>query len=233
MEQHVFQFNWDLVMSMIGPNGYKARLAYRDKLCPYGNKEEKSKVLKNIMYHSQKFMRALQNRKAFINNHPKKLEIARKIIQARPMSQIITFSNNIKMAESIGIGEVYSGKDSKKKGRATLEEVNSGNIRVLNTIQKCNEGISINNLSVAIMLGIDSSKIKAIQRVGRILRLSNDKQAEVFNIIINDSVELEWFSKSHAGGNFITIDEEGLDAVLNYEEPKPYKKKIKQFQFRF
>lgn len=160
-----FQFKWDLAMKMVGPNAYKARIAYRDLLCPNGTKEEKSKVLKNIMYHSMGFMRAIQNRKAFINNHPKKLEITRKIIEQRPMSQIITFSNNIKMAESIGIGAVYSGKDSKKKGRITMDEVNSGNIKVLNTIQKCNEGISVNNLSVAIMLGIDSSKIKAVQRV--------------------------------------------------------------------
>ena len=39
-------------------------------------------------------MRAVQKRKAFINNHPKKLELTRKIINARPFSKIITFSND-------------------------------------------------------------------------------------------------------------------------------------------
>lgn len=240
-----FNYKFDEAMSMLGPKGYINRIKKRDELYDLRHKydsikpskdeekQEKSEILKSIMYHATAFSRVMQARKSFINNHPKKLEIARKIIEARPFSQIITFSNNVKMAESIGIGSVYSGKDTKKKGRATLEQVNSGEIRVLNTIQKCNEGISINNLSVAVMLGIDSSKIKAIQRVGRILRLSNDKQAEVFNLVIDQTTELEWFRKSHTNSNYITIDEEGLNDVLEGKTPKPYKKKLSQFTFRF
>ena len=106
--EHFGFFNYDfgLVMNMVGPKGYLARIAYRDQLCPNGTKEEKSAVLKSIIYHSTAFMRALQGRKSFINNHPKKIEIARKIIDARPDAKIITFSNNIKMAEAIGIGKV-------------------------------------------------------------------------------------------------------------------------------
>ena len=233
--EHFGFFNYDfgLVMNMVGPKGYLARIAYRDQLCPNGTKEEKSAVLKSIIYHSTAFMRALQGRKSFINNHPKKIEIARKIIDARPDAKIITFSNNIKMAEAIGIGKVYSGKDTKKKGRATLEELQSGDIRVINTIAKANEGLNIPDLSIAVMLGIDSSKIKAVQRVGRVCRAQENKQAEIFNLVINDTAETEWFKKAHAKSQYTTIDEQGLEAVLNYEEPKPYKKKIPKLTFRF
>jgi superfamily II DNA or RNA helicase len=233
--EHFGFFNYDfgLVMSMVGPKGYLTRIAYRDRLCPNGTQEEKSATLKSIIYHSTAFMRALQGRKSFINNHPKKIEIARKIIQSRPYAKIITFSNNIKMAEAIGIGKVYSGKDSKKKGRATLEELESGDIQVINTIAKANEGLNIPDLSIAIMLGIDSSKIKAVQRVGRVCRAQENKQAEIFNLVINDTAETEWFRKAHSKSQYITIDETGLEAVLNYEEPKPYKKKIQKLTFRF
>jgi superfamily II DNA or RNA helicase len=226
--EHFGFFNYDfgLVMNMVGPKGYLARIAYRDQLCPNGTKEEKSAVLKSIIYHSTAFMRALQGRKSFINNHPKKIEIARKIIDARPDAKIITFSNNIKMAEAIGIGKVYSGKDTKKKGRATLEELQSGDIRVINTIAKANEGLNIPDLSIAVMLGIDSSKIKAVQRVGRVCRAQENKQAEIFNLVINDTAETEWFKKAHAKSQYTTIDEQGLEAVLNYEEPKDGKEEV-------
>jgi superfamily II DNA or RNA helicase len=137
------------------------------------------------------------------------------------------------MAEAIGIGKVYSGKDTKKKGRATLEELQSGDIRVINTIAKANEGLNIPDLSIAVMLGIDSSKIKAVQRVGRVCRAQENKQAEIFNLVINDTAELEWFKRAHAKSQYTTIDEQGLEAVLNYEEPKPYKKKIPKLTFRF
>ena len=58
----------------------------------------------------------------------------------RPDAKIITFSNNVKMAESIGYGQVYTGKDSKKKGRITLEEFNLCDSGVINSCAKLNEG---------------------------------------------------------------------------------------------
>ena len=55
----------------------------------------------------------------------------------------------------------------------------------------------------------------------------------MFYLIINDSVELEWFKKANSNQSYITIDEEGLEDVLVGKEPKPYVKKVKDFQFRF
>ena len=46
-----------------------------------------------------------------------------------------------------------------------MEEFIAAPSGVLNTIKKADEGIDVKNLSVAIILGIDSSKIKSIQRL--------------------------------------------------------------------
>lgn len=227
-----FNFEWDLVNKCLGPNGFKARYALSKEWVP--NDEEKRKAtFKMITFHATSFMRVLQKRKAFINNHPKKIEITRRIIDSRPFSKIITFSNSIKMAESVGIGQVYSGKDSKKKGRTTLEEFSKVNVGVLNTIRKADAGLDLPGLSVGIIIGTDSSGIKAKQRLGRVVRKENDKKAEVFYIIINETVELSWFKKSHESQPYITIDEAGLDAVLRGEEPPKYQHAIKNFQYRF
>ena len=229
-----FNFDWNLAMSMIGPKGFINRAKYRDELYKNGSEEQRKQVFKNITFHAMQFMRTVQQRKAFINNHPKKLEVARRIIEARPNSRIITFSNNIKMAEAIGMGgKVYSGKDSKKKGRITLEEFQSGEFNLIHSIAKLNEGADLKGLSVAIILGMDSSEIKAVQRRGRCIRFEEGKKAEIFNLVIADTVESKWFSNGHPDGNYITIDETGLNDVLVGKEPKPYVKKIKDFQFRY
>lgn len=135
-----FGFSWPKVMSCIGKNGFIERARLRDEMCPNGSQEERKRIFTQITYHATGFMRAMQKRKAFINNHPKKLEIARKIINSRPFSKIITFSNNVKMAEAIGIGEVYTGKDNKKKARANLEEFNAQSTGVINSVKKLIEG---------------------------------------------------------------------------------------------
>ena len=57
--------------------------------------------------------------------------------------------------------------------------------------------------------------------------------AEIFNIVINQTVETKWFEKSHSEGNVILIDEEGLNDVLEGKEPKPFNKPLKKIQFRF
>lgn len=229
-----FNFEWSLAMSMIGPSGYKSQINYRDKLCPNGTNEDKKKVLQNIKYHAANFMRSIQKRKAYINNHPKKIQIARQIIEARSNSKIITFSNNIKMAESIGMGgQVYTGKDSKKKARANLEEFNNVKTGLIHSVAKLIEGADIKGLNVGIILGLDSSETKAVQKRGRCIRFEQNKVAEIFNLVINSTVEMEWFKRGHPNGDYTIIDEQGLREVLLGKEPQPYKKSLKQFQFRF
>lgn len=228
-----FNFDFELAMSMVGPKGFINRAKYRDEICKSTDEEVRKQVFKSITYHATAFMRAIQNRKAFINNHPKKVELARRIIESRPNAKIITFSNNVAMAESIGVGKVYTGKDGKKKGRTTIEEFNTCETGVINSCAKLNEGADIKGLSVAIILGLDSSETKSVQRRGRTIRKEGDKVAEIFNLVIDQTVETKWFANSHKKSVYTTIDEEGLNDVLAGREPKPYVKKIKDFTFRY
>ena len=231
-----FQFKFELAMSLIGKDGWKAMLKLRDEMYKGNDPEVKKRVLQNINYHSAGFIRTLTKRKAFINNHPKKIEIAKKIMEARPNAKMITFSNNVKMAESLDNKQfVYTGKLSKTKGRVMMEDFVSGKINRLHSCAKLNEGLNVPDISVAIILGIDSSEIKAVQRRGRAIRRTNDsKQAEIFNIIIRETQEEKWFQTSHKKDqSYITIDEKGLEKVLEGEQPEIYKKKTTEFMFRF
>ena len=229
-----FQFSFDTAIKMTGPEGWKAKLKYRDELYKGPDETKKKEILQAINYHSAGFMRTMTKRKAFINNHPKKIEIAKKIIKARSNKKIITFSNNVKMAEAIGIGDVYTGRISKKRSSTMIEDFNNANTGVLNTCAKANEGLDIRGLSVAIILGTDSSETKARQRRGRTVRKENDKVAEIFYIIIKDTTEEKWVKNNHKSDqNYITIDEKGLEQVLRGETPQEYKKPIGQLVFRF
>ena len=230
-----FQFSFDKAIKMCGPEGWRQKLAYRDELYQGNDEEKRKQILQQINYHSAGFMRTMTKRKAFINNHPKKIEIAKKIIEARPDKKIITFSNNVKMAEAIENGEnVYTGKTTKTKGRVMLEDFISGKIKHLNSCHKLNEGLDVPDISVGIILGTDSSETKARQRRGRAIRRYENKQAEIFYLIIKDTVESKWFQNSHkTDKNYITIDEQGLEQVLRGEQPGAIKQKPRELVFRF
>ena len=70
-------------------------------------------------------------------------------------------------------------------------------------------------------------------RIGRAIRFEQDKIAEVFNIIINNTAENEWFVKAHQGEQYITVDEANLDKILNNESFETYKKPVQRLVFRF
>jgi superfamily II DNA or RNA helicase len=231
--EHFEFFNYDfgLLQSMLGANGFINRAKYRDEICQ--NESERKEVFKAITYHATAAMRALQSRKKFIYNHPEKLEVARKIIEARSDKKIITFSANVKMAESVGIGYVYTGKEGKKKNRMTIEEFSALDKGVLNSCQLANEGLDCSGLSVGIVMGLDSSPIKSTQRTGRVIRKEGNKFAEMFTLVLENTVECEWYRKSHPNGNYITIDVENLEKVLRGEPYEPYKKKLQNFTYRF
>lgn len=93
--------------------------------------------------------------------------------------------------------------------------------------------LDLPGLSVGIIIGTDSSGIKAAQRLGRVVRKEGDKQAEVFYIILDNTVESKWFTESHKNQPYTIIDEKGLDDVLAGREPKPYIKQLKDFTFRY
>ena len=195
----------------------------------------KKQVLQSINYHSAEFMRTMTARKSFIYNHPRKVEVARKIIEAKQGSKIITFSNSVEIAESIEGGQnVYTGKTSKKKGRVMLEDFITGNITTLHSCKKLDEGFDCPDASVAIILGFDSSETKSTQRRGRVVRKFEDKVAEIFYIVLNNTQETKWFKDSHSKtDNYITIDEKGLDQVLKGEIPTTTVQKPRELMFRF
>lgn len=98
----------------------------------------------------------------------------------------------------------------------------------------CSSMFNDPSVEVAIILYHDSSERRAIQERGRVIRVFEGKNAEIFNIVINDTQDTKWFKSSHKINNdYITIDEKGLDKVLSGESPEPYKRKIKELTFRF
>lgn len=222
-----FDYDFGTGMSMVGKNGWKNRYNYAKEICQ--NQAQLKDTFKTVTIHAMGLMRAMQARKKYISSHPEKLRVAEEIIAHRPNSKIITFSATVAMAEQIQEGYVYTGKDSKKGNRVTLNEFSKMKSGVLNTVKKANEGINLPDLDVGIMLGVDSSKIKHAQTRGRVVRYQNGKNAEYFTLILKDTVEVEWWRRSQGKDACEIVDEENLMHVLNHEPYETYKEPLKQF----
>lgn len=161
--------------------------------------------------------RMLKARKDYIMNHPKKIEITRKILAHRQDKKAITFSATIKQAEKIGGGLVVHSGNTKKKNRITMAEFASFKTGAVHTAKSLDEGVDIKGLNLAIVLCNNSSSTQKTQRVGRVIRYEEGKEAEIFTLVLKSTVEESWFLNSNTGKSYMEITEAELDDVLKYK----------------
>ena len=173
---------------------------------------------KQVLNAAMAWMQLMQKRKKFVMSHPKKFEIAKKIIEARKDKKIITFSATIKDAESLKVGYTLHSKKKKQENSETIALFKSQSSGVLNTSKAANAGLDCPDINCEIRISGTSSGIDARQILGRGLRYINNKITEVFTLVVKGTNEESWFNKAHQGISYITITEDQLDLVLKGEE---------------
>lgn len=194
------------------------------------------RTLKEIRGFAAAWMKMLRNRKSFVMSHPKKLEIANKILDARKDKKCITFSATIKDAEQFRSrgALILHSKQKKQENKQIIENFNSLTSGVLSTSKSADAGLDVKGLSVGIILSGDSSKTRTTQRVGRAIRQEEGKIAEIFTLVIGKSIEENWYSNANVNQQYITINENQLDIILNGGEVSTKTKRgIADTKYRF
>lgn len=170
-------------------------------------------------------------------NHPLKIELARKILDKRPDKKAITFSATIKQAEKLSKkGEfIIHSKKTKKTNRISLEGFSLLKKGVIHTAKSLDEGADIDGLDLAVILCNTSSQTQKTQRIGRVIRYSENKVSEIFTLVIHGTMEENWYNTSTVGKEYIEISVEELDDILNGEESTNLVKEGKEIDqlFRF
>lgn len=188
---------------------------------------------KTVTAMAMTFMRTMKARKDFILNHPKKIEVAKKILAARKDRKCLTFSATIAMSEQLGDGFIMHSKKSKKANQEAIEAFNNASCGVMHTSKAADQGLDLQGINTEIILHTDSSKIRKTQRVGRSIRFEPGKVTEIFTLILKGTQEVTWFSNSKTS-KVITINEDQLDRVLAGENIETRERQYTEnIQFRF
>lgn len=184
-----------------------------------------------IMIQAMGLMRSMSGRKNFCYNHPSKLDIVHQIIKGRTDKKIMTFSKSVEFAEKIEFGEVYHGKLSTKVKNKILKTFNDAKVGVLNTAKALDVGADVAGVNVGIIAAGDSSSITKKQRNGRILRFQENKTAELWHLVIKNTVEEKWFNTANAGTQYQIIQDYQLEDFLDGKEIKQSEEPV-EFLFK-
>ena len=160
------------------------------------------------------FIHTLHKRKKFVMSHPKKFEIAKKIVDARKDSKTIIFTATIADAKNFGKGYVLHSKQSRDKNLELLQKFNREEKGIIISAKCADTGVDIKGLNLGIITSVDSSKIRKTQRMGRVVRAEDNKIAEFFTLVIKGTIDETWANNSNVG-DCIVINESQLEDVLN------------------
>ena len=166
----------------------------------------------------KQFMRYLKLRKSFVMSHPKKYEVATRIINSRQDKKIILFTATVKDAEQYSkIGLICHSKRKTKENKEIIKQFNSQTTGLIVSPQALRTGVDIKGLSVGISCSCNSSELLGTQALGRVVRFEEDKVAEFFTLVIADSIEELWYNNAYRNQSYITITEDQLDLILKGE----------------
>lgn len=105
----------------------------------------------------------------------------------------IVFANTKKQADRICHHSYYSGNPSSEENLSAFME---GRLRKLSCVLQLSEGISIPNLSEAIIMHAYGNNRKTAQRIGRLLRLSSDQKAICHILCFKNTIDEIWIKQA-------------------------------------
>lgn len=241
------KFNFDFKLAMECVSGrkvgtkvvmkaFQVQYEYAKSLCSLpihhpNYKSTVSELFAEIKASAYAWNKALRDRKDYVMNHPKKVEIAKQILNARLDKKCITFSATKKAAEEINIGHVLHSGQTKKKRGITKDEFDALETGVLNTSKALDCGADIPGLNVGVILCNTSSSIQKRQRLGRVIRFAPNKKAELFTLVLKGTMEEQWFTKSTGKMHYVPISEDQLKKVLNNESIDEISESLDTFDF--
>jgi len=152
--------------------------------------------IEDIRIKAINFNRLMAKRKEFIYFSEDKKDTVVKIVENFNTKKIIVFAERKKtlyeLKKLIPSSEVYDPTKSEKVCKQIMEDFINNKFKILLTAHALDEGMNIPDIDIGIIHSGNSSKINAVQRLGRLLRKDEDKIPILINLYIENTQDEKW-----------------------------------------
>ncbi len=137
-------------------------------------------------------MKAYRNYKKIALGTESKIHVLQDLLTRHKHDKVLIFTHENEMVYRISndyLIPAITHETNVKERKFWLDAFNRGDVLALATSKVLNEGVNIPDASVAIILSGSGSSREHIQRLGRILRKKDDKQAILYEVVTRDTTE--------------------------------------------
>ena len=160
---------------------------------PYGQEGWRMFLIQSARSESgRRAMKAYRNYKKIALGTESKLHVLQDLLTRHKHDKVLIFTQENEMVYRISndyLIPAITHETNVKERKFWLDAFNKGEVLALATSKVLNEGVNIPDASVAIVLSGSGSSREHIQRLGRILRKKEDKQAILYEVVARDTTE--------------------------------------------
>ena len=135
---------------------------------------------------------AYREQRALALAAPAKLSLLAHLLDRHNGDRVLIFTHDNATVYKIArqfLVPVITHQTKTKERRDVLLKFNSGEYPIVATSRVLNEGVNVPEANVAVILSGSGSVREHVQRLGRILRKSGDKEATLYEVITRGTVE--------------------------------------------
>lgn len=136
--------------------------------------------------------RAWRRSRSLLDGAPAKLRIVAELLRRHHGARTLIFTNDnatvYEVSRKLLVPAITHQTDVKER-RASLAAFAEGTMPVLVTSRVLNEGVDVPEAEVAIVMSGTSTVREHVQRLGRILRPTEGKQAILYELVVGDTAE--------------------------------------------
>ena len=135
---------------------------------------------------------AYREQRAMALAAPAKLNLLARLLDRHNGDRVLIFTHDNATVYKIArqfLVPVITHQTKTKERREVLLRFNAGTFPIVATSRVLNEGVNVPEANVAIILSGSSSVREHVQRLGRILRKSGDKEATLYEVVTKGTVE--------------------------------------------
>lgn len=157
---------------------------------------ELDSVAGDLVRACKQFWSGMTLRKQVLYTNPSKLTAVTYLLNKYKGKKWIIFTKNISLAKQLSeiiVGSrVYHSKLKKKEREEVLSSFSSCEFTTLIAVDALNEGLNVSDVDAAISVSGSSTELEQIQRLGRCIRVANNKRALFFNLYVPGTPEERW-----------------------------------------
>tara|TARA_R100000951_G_scaffold10686_3_gene9013 strand:- start:12594 stop:13766 length:1173 start_codon:yes stop_codon:yes gene_type:complete len=157
------------------------------------------------------FYKAIRARKKVVDHASAKIAALGYLVDEHD-GKTLVFGGSNDFTDALGnsLGElasIYHSKISKKNREKALEDFKTGQTPVLCSTKALNQGLDVEDATLAVICGLTSKSLTMIQRVGRVIRFKEDKRGKIVCLYVKDSQEEKWLKSSVKNlGNVVWLE---------------------------